>query len=190
MLLSGLTVAICLLIATSMYLVLIKPPPQFFSVGDQFRIQPEIPVNQAHLPLGEVLQWTSDTLQQVFTLDFLNYNDQLASYKEHFTPEGWKVFLNQLNNYVNYNTVKSKMLFSSAVPNGAPFVLNQGLLSGRYAWWVQMPIKIKFVGVGSAEDQSLTLQILVVRVPTKDNLSGVAIDNVIVDTGSTTAKDV
>jgi hypothetical protein len=56
------------------------------------------------------------------------------------------------------------------------------LLSGRYAWWVGMPIRVTFKGVGVKPDQKLSLQVLVARVPTTENLDGVAIDNIIVDT--------
>jgi len=183
-LISSIIIAICLLGITSAYIFLTAPPPQYFRVTDEFRIQPEVPVTQPYLPVPAVLQWVSDTLQQVFVLDFVHYDQQLQSYRMHFTDQGWTVFSNQLNNYVNYNTVKSAMLFSNTTPGGAPFIVNQGVLSGRYAWWVQMPIDITFQGVGAVPGRSLTLQVLVVRVSTKDNLSGVAIDNVIVVDGA------
>lgn len=183
-LLSLLGAAICLLISASVYLIVTKPPPQFFIVGEDFRLQPEVPVNTAYLTTPQVLQWTSDTLREIFALDFLDYNEKLAENRTYFTAEGWRVYQNQLNNYVDYNTVKSSMLFAEATPASAPFVLNQGLLSGRYAWWVQMPIQIAFKGVRAKSDENLTLQVLVVRVPTKDNLAGIAIENIIVETGS------
>lgn len=175
-------IAIILLAVTSVYLMVTKPPPQYFRVGDEWRTQPIVPINQAYLARADILQWTRDALQQVFTLDFIHYQDELESYKKFFTPDGWIVFQNQINNYVNYDVMKTGMLFSVVAPDQAPYVVNQGLLSGRYAWWVQMPIRISFTGVSKKADEKLTLQVLVARVPTTENLDGVAIDNIIVDT--------
>jgi hypothetical protein len=72
-------------------------------------------------------------------------------------------------------------MFASSSPQRAPFILNQGLLLGRYGWWVQMPMTIKYIGNNLVPAQTLKLQVLVVRVPTLNNLSGVGIDNIIVD---------
>ena len=50
---------------------------------------------------------------------------------------------------------------------------------GKYAWWVQMKLKVDY----SSADKNLNnkesvLRVLVVRVPTVGNLSGVAIENI------------
>lgn len=169
-----------LLVALSLYLYLEKPPPVTFLVEKEWRVQKDVPMDQPYLSNPDVLQWVSNTLQKVFVYDFLNYNDQLKSYTPYFTKAGYQVFLNQLNNYANYNNVQTYKLFVNGVAAGAPFILNQGLLSGRYSWWVQMPITLKFVSYNRSNTLSLTLQILVVRVPTMNNLNGVGIDNVIV----------
>ena len=133
------------------------------------------------------MQWVSDALPRVFQYDFNHYNDQLKVASQYFTVEGWKVFLNQLNNYVNYNNVQTYKMFVSGIPASAPFVLNQGLILGRYGWWVQMPLTIKYFGSNRNSTQVLTLQVLVVRVPTLNNLSGVGIDNVIVEKNASNA---
>src|SRR3989338_6450342 len=174
-------VAIILLVSLSVYLHYAKPPPVVFSVGAEWRIKPEVSLDQLYLPPSDVLQWVSEVLPKASTYDFNYYSNQLKSASQYFTPEGWKVFLNQLNSYANYNNVQTYKMFISAVPTGAPYILNQGLLSGRYAWWVQMPIKISYQGSNRLSERDLTLQILVVRVSTLNNLTGVGIDNVIVE---------
>lgn len=174
-------IAIILLISVSVYLYLNRPPPIIFPVYNEWRVQSTVPLDQPYLSTPDLLQWVSDVLQKVFVYDFYHYNDQLKVTSQYFTPEGWKVFLNQLNIYANYNNVQRDKLFINATPSGAPFILQQGLLSGRYGWWVQIPIDIDYVGMIRPMSQNLTLQILIVRVPTLDNLSGVGIENVIVE---------
>jgi hypothetical protein len=79
---------------------------------------------------------------------------------------------------------QSNKLFVNGFPLGAPFVLRKGLLSGQYAWWVQIPIKIVYAGFKPPDEKDLTLQLLVVRVSTLNNLMGVGISNVIVTQGT------
>ena len=173
-------IAIGFIAATSVYLHLSKPSPITFPVYADWRVQPDVSLDKPYLTTPEMLQWVSEVIPKSFVYDFNHYNDQLKIASQYFTANGWKVFLNQLNNYVDYTTVVSNKLFVNRARTSAPYVLNPGLLAGRYAWWVQMPIVINFVGYNRSSRQNLTLQLLVVRVSTLNNLAGVAIDNVIV----------
>lgn len=176
--------AIALLAATSLYLYFKKPMPLAFGVGSEWRVQADIGVDQPYLSIPEVLQWTSDTLRKILVFDFVNYNDQVQAASPYFTSDGWRVYLNQLNNIANQDDVINNKVFINGVPSGAPFILNQGLLSGRYAWWVQMPVDLNFVKGGHTSVQSMTLQVLVARVSTLNNLSGIQIDNIIIAKGA------
>lgn len=183
---SSLIAALIIISALSIYLYLNKPPPVTFIVDKEWRVQPPVPLDQPYLSRPDVLQWVANAISTVLVFDFINYNDQLNSYKPYFTADGWKVFLNQLNIYVNYNNVQSNKQFVNGVPSGAPSEINQGLLSGRYGWWIQMPVIINYVNFNKGYSQTLTLQILIVRVSTLNNLDGVAIDNLIVANNSGT----
>jgi hypothetical protein len=118
---------------------------------------------------------------KAFSFDFNNYNDQLKHNSEAFTPDGWTAFLNQLNIYANYNNVQAYKIFITAQPLSAPYILREGVLpdSGKYGWWVQMPVAINYAGFKPPPSVNIAFQVLVVRVPTLNNLMGVAIDNVI-----------
>ena len=157
-----------------------QPPPVGFAAGEEWRVQSPVPLDQPYLNTTDLLQWVSNVLPQVFHYDFTYYNEELKTYAAYFTQNGWRGFLNQLNIYANYNNVQRYKLFINGSTVGAPFILNEGLLSGRYAWWVQMPIDINYTGYERSSTQSLTLQVLVVRVPTLNNLNGIGIDNIII----------
>lgn len=176
----SIVIAIVLLLGLVVYVYMQKPTPVHFVVGNEWRVQPDVPINSPYLSTADVVQWVSEVLPQAFHFDFVNYNNQLQDASRFFTDDGWKVFLNQLNIYANYNNVQSYKLFIAGTPAGAPYILNQGLLSGRYAWWVQLPMTITYKGLNPQPEKDITLQVLVVRVPTLNNLSGVGIENVIV----------
>lgn len=176
----GLAIAIGLLIAISLYLHFTKPTPTTFFVDREWRVQGAVPVDQPYLSPPDMLQWVGENLPRAFNFDFNFYNDQLKDAQQFFTPNGWSVFQNHLNNYVSYNYVTSNKLFVSGRAGGAPFILNQGILSGRFAWWVQMPVIVKYESYTAGSSKILTMQVLVVRVSTLNNLNGVGIENVIV----------
>jgi hypothetical protein len=121
----------------------------------------------------------------LFNYDFVNYKSELQDNAQYFTENGWKNFLELLNSSIPYVTIMSAKLFVNGTADGAPYVINEGLLAGRYSWWVQTSVNINY---SSRYTQSLNLQVLVVRVPTLNNLYGVAIDNIISPDKSTKDK--
>jgi intracellular multiplication protein IcmL len=179
----AIVIAIFSLIALSVYIYLDKPPPVTFATDNEWRILPPVPLEQQYLTTPDLIQWVSETLPAVFTYDFVNYTKQAKDVAQYFTTNGWGIFLDKINQYANYTNVVNSKLFINAHPAGAPFILNQGLIGDHYAWWVQMPINLDYITVGQSSTQPLIIQVLVVRVSTLNNLSGVGIDNIIVRKG-------
>lgn len=171
--------AILLLTMLAIFIHIKKPIPVTFSVYGDRRVQKDVAVSDAYLSIPEVLQWVANAFPKAFTIDFNFYNDQLKEYQKYFTHDGWKSFLDQLNIYANYNTVQSRKLFIRASPDAAPSILNQGLLAGKYGWWIQMAVDINYAGANPPVNKTETFHILVVRVPTWNNLSGLGIDKVL-----------
>lgn len=175
----GLGVVFIFLLVCLFLLYFEKPRPVVFPVGEENRIQREAPLNQPYLTESALLQWVATVIPKVFTYDFVNIESQLKNANPYFTDNGWKVFVNQLNIYAKYNNVQNSRVFINGSLGGAPYILNQGSLSGRYGWWVSVPLKLSFRKETRSE-KILSLQILIVRVPTKNNLFGVGIENMIV----------
>lgn len=172
--------AIILLLVGSLDLHLTKPSPVKFVVGKEWRVLSTVPVDQPYLNTADLIQWVSTALPAALTYDFLHYTYQLKLSQQYFTINGWKRFSDILNVYANYNTITNTKIFISGTPAGAPFILNQGLLQGKYAWWVQMPIDISSMSYNTSATNLVVFQVLVVRMPTDNNLDGVAIDNILV----------
>lgn len=177
--------ALFLLMLFAVYQYFAKPSPKVFTVDPEWRVLQSVPLDQPYLSTPAMLQWVTDALRKSFVYDFLNYNIRLKQASQYFTSDGWQTFLNHLNIYANYNNVESNKLFITAAPLSAPIILNSGLLSGRYAWQVQIPMEIQYAGYNPPPPRKLVLQVWVVRVPTLNNLMGVAIDSVVVDVQET-----
>lgn len=178
--------ALVLLCLISAYLFLSKPEPVVFAVDNDWRVLPPVPVDVAYIKDPDLIQWVSQVLPQVLTYDFLNYKSELQDNQQYFSENGWKKFLDQLDIYANYNSMQTTKMFVNANAGGAPIVINRGVLEGRYAWWVQMPVKLSYSSPAGVSSKALVFQVLVVRIPTLNNLDGITIDNVIVKAGEGT----
>lgn len=174
-----LSAAIVLLLSTSIYLVVTKPAPVVFATGKDWRMLPPVSLDQPFLKTPDLLQWVSEMVGDIFTFDFIRYANQLNSYKHFFTDAGWKKFQELLNVRINSEMVQSRKWFVSASAAGAPFVLKQGVLLGKYSWWVQIPLKINYSGSTGSNSVALTVQFLVVRAGTLDDINGVIIDDIV-----------
>lgn len=168
------------LVGISVYIFMNQPPPTTFRVAEEWRVVAPVPVQQPYLPEPDMLQWVSEVVPRLFDVDFLHIEEQVTDAKKYFTDNGYQIYLNQLKNYADDKTVDAGKLFVRAAPTRAPVILNQGVLSGRYAWWVQIPLNISYAGAVEKPEVGLTLQVLVVRTDTTNNLTGILIDNVIV----------
>ncbi len=173
--------AIVLLIASCIYLYVTKPPPVYFLTDKEWRVLPPVPVELPHLSPANLLQWVGNVMMSAFNYDFVNYKDQVQENRFYFTDNGWLAFQGMLNNYASDDIVNVHKTFTNGAPAGAPFIINEGLLENRYAWWVQIPMTITHTSVAaevSTSSKQATFQLLVVRVPTLNNIYGVAIDNI------------
>lgn len=170
--------SIAMLGGISFYLYIEKPAPVTFVTDKDWRAFPPVPLDKPYKKTPDLLQWVSDVMPSLFTYDFLNYKDELAPLKEYFTEDGWKKLGDLLKTYANIEVIQNAKLFVNGEADGAPVILNQGLLDGRYGWWVQMPIVIHYSNTDRHYDSSVVVQALVVRTSTLDNLSGIAIDNI------------
>lgn len=172
--------AIILLLVVAFGLFIQRPDPVTFAVDNEWRVLPPVALDKPYLKTFDMLQWVSNTLPLAFTYDFVNYTSQQQSLTTHFTENGWKKYLEIINAYASNDTVSQAKLFVNSSAAGAPIVINDGVLGGRYIWWVQMPLKISYSNYQKGYERTITFQVLVVRVSTLDNLSGVAIENIIV----------
>lgn len=176
------TAAIVFLVATSIYLYVSKPPPVYFLTDNQWRTKPPVPVTDGTYPDAALLrQWLSNVVQSVLNFSFLNYDDTLKNSRQYFTDNGWQSFQNFLGQYATKDRVEKTRTFINGVLSAAPSIIRQGPfdVQNRYAWVLDAPVTIHYITPGTNPlSQQVRLNILIVRVPTLDNLYGVAIEKI------------
>ncbi len=176
-------IGVVLMVGILIWLIVSKPSPVTFSTGSNWRVFPLMPVNQPWIATPDLIQWITDVVPSVLTIDFVNYTEEMQFAAKNFTQDGYKKYQQFLNQYASQSTLQSGKWFVNASAAGAPFILNQGLLQGHYSWWIQIPVNLSYSSAEKGSTVPLVLQVLVTRVETTDDLKGIRIANMIVTRG-------
>jgi len=167
--------AIFILIGALTYVVTHPPQAKYFATDTTGRIVPLVALDQPNLSKAAVLQWANTAAVAAYTYDFVNYRKNLQAASEFFTPSGWDAFITALNQSGDLEAVRSRKLVVSAVATGAPVILQQGVISGRYSWRVQMPMVVTFESGNVITQQNQLLTMLITRISTLNSPSGIGI---------------
>jgi intracellular multiplication protein IcmL len=154
------------------------PDRQYFA-SDNGRIFPMIPLSQPYRKPADVIQYAKENVTRSFTMDFLNWRQQLEDARQGYTREGFKSFLDSLKGSGVLDTVREKrMNMSSSVGTGV--LAKEYAENGCYVWIVEFPIEIKLAGQTSElAPQRFLGTVRIERVSTLDSIEGISIGQLI-----------
>lgn len=174
-----------ILAAMLIYIVKHPPAPKYFATSINGRITPLFAMNEPNQSDSAVLQWANQAAIASFTYNFVNYRSELQASSGFFTSEGWTQFLKALEDSNNLDAVKAKKLIVSAVATRAPIILQKGMLNGRYAWRVQMPLLVTYQSASEFSQQNSVVTMLISRVSTLNSPRGIGIAQFVVGPAGT-----
>lgn len=132
------------------------------------------PLDQPNMSDDSLLNYAAEVAKSVYSYDFKNYNKQLQTNQQYFTPEGWKAFTAALDKSNNLNVVQNKKLVASANAVGSPSILKKGIKNGLYTWEAQIPIQATYENESRILKQNLLVTLLISRA---NNSSGVGVSH-------------
>ncbi len=160
-----------------LYIVLHPPAPKYFAVTADGRLIPLVALSEPNLSPPSVLQWANQAAVAAYSYNFVNWRSELQAASQFFTPNGWESFIQALSDSNNLTAIQKKRLIVSAVAQGAPVILDQGVSSmGRYYWKVQMPMLVTFQSASQISTQKIVVTMLIVRVSTLRSVRGIGIE--------------
>lgn len=152
----------------------VHPVREYFA-ADNGRIVKLVPLSEPHQNNQSVIQFVRDSLNESFTLDFLNYKKQLENVRSHFTDQGFASFLEQLKKSGILDTVTDRRM-NLYISTGTGILKQKGVANGRYYWIIQVPIEIKLTGqTTELPAQKLIASVKVERIDVLDSIIGIAI---------------
>ena len=151
------------------------PAPKYFATGNDGRLTIIQPLTDPVMSLSGLTEWVTRAATTAYSFDFVNYRKELQESSAFFTGKGWEAFERALVSSNNLNLVLTKKLVTTAVAQGAPVVLKRGVLNGKYAWQVQLPILVTYQSASMKVAQPMLVTMLVTRVDVANNPNGIAI---------------
>lgn len=172
------------------YKLMTPPAPQYFATTADGRMINWHPLSDPAVPDAFVTQWAANAVRQTFSLDFLHWRSQLQAASDNYTNYGWKMFLDALKKSNNLSTLTNLKMVSSATITGAPQILKEEVIDGRYAWKIEMPILVTFTNSARNIPMPMDITLIVLRVPVQTNPNRIAINNFLPVPTNTAAQGV
>ena len=171
------------------YKVTNPPPPQYFATTADGRIINTNPLKDPVVSDSFVLQWTANRVRQAFSQDYIHWRQQLQEASSAFTPQGWRYFLSSMKASNNLETLVNLKMVSNAEIIGAPRIVGTAILSGRFAWKIQMPVLVTYANSERTIPTPMDVTLIVVRMSVKDYPARIAINNFLPEPRQSTATE-
>jgi len=158
-----------------------KPSPVYFATqsnGSLIEIQP---LNEPMVDQDMLITWATRAAVASYSFNFVDWQNDLQDVQQYYTETGFKNFMEALKNSGNLDTVVAKRLVVQATVVDVPRIVQQGLIQGRYAWKIQIPMLIKYTSASEELRQPVLVTMLVARVPTTQKPQGIAIAQFVVE---------
>lgn len=119
--------------------------------------------------------WASYAVTMTYNFGYNNYQQQLEQSAKHFTPEGWKNFLDALDEAKILEFVTKNKQFVATILTGEPVITGQGIESGIYTWHVTLPVETAYSNRVDLQKMAMNIELTIVRTDDKGNESGIGI---------------
>ena len=162
----------------AMYLVIQvhQPENRYFATTEDGRLVPMVPLNQPNLSSPALMSWVAQATTEVMTFGFNDYRRRLQEASRNFTRRGWESFTQALQKSRIIEMVEANQQVLTAAPQGAPILVSEGLVAGRYQWEVELPMILTYQSGSKSRSDKLLVTLVIVRVPRLESPNGVGIE--------------
>jgi intracellular multiplication protein IcmL len=156
----------------------VHPVREYFAT-DNGRLFPVIPMSQPYRKAADVIQYAKDSMNRSFTLDFLNWRQQLEDVRGDYTRDGFKSFIASLQSSGVLETIRTRRM-NLSITAGTGVLVKEGIEGGVYVWYVEVPLELKLAGqTTELPPQRFLGTIRIERVPTVDAIGGIGVGQLV-----------
>jgi len=174
----GLNLALVVLVCIQFFT---KPSPVYFATQSNGSLIAIQPLDQPIVDQDMLIVWATRAAVASYSFNFVDWQNDLQNVQQYYTETGFKNFTEALKNSGNLDTVVAKRLVVQATVVDVPRIVQQGLIKGRYAWKIQIPMLIKYTSASEELRQPVLVTMLIARVPTTQKPEGIAIAQFVVE---------
>lgn len=172
------TVGIAVLIGMLVFLgPFFQPIWRYYAVNPAGSVMPLVGLTVPNMTNRAILSWTINSVTEIMTIGFGDFETRLLREKRRFTPDGWDSFVSAFNKQSIGEIFKHNQLVLTTVPSDTPVILSQGKNEEDiYQWKVQVPVIMTYTTNNNITQRDHTvITLTIVRVPTAHNPDGIAI---------------
>ena len=167
---------IILLIGAMYYVINVhQPEDKYFATTVDGRVIPMVELDKPNLSTPALMSWVTQAVTETMTFSFGDYRRRLQESSRHFTKTGWAGFADELANTKILESVEANFQVVTAAPAGAPQILEEKIVGGRYQWVVQIPLVLSYQSRESTRTGQWMVTLVIVRVPRLESPSGVGV---------------
>ena len=113
-----------------------------------------LPVNSAtldqpHRSAADLAQWLQQVIAESLSFSAAGYPDHVKQLERGFTPAA----INEFNAWATatgiVNALEQNQMQLNGFVSDLPFLLNEGVVAGRYRWLYEIPVMVSFVPLGT-----------------------------------------
>ena len=169
-------VIVMMLITLIAYIDNSKAQDHYFATTADGRIMQLISLENANMSTSALLSWAAQAGTEVMTFGFHDYQRRLQNSSRFFTRHGWETFATALQKSRIIESIEAQQQVVSAQPRSAPILVQGGVFNGKYRWVVELPLTVKYQSGTGVRPDNLTVTLVIDRVPSLENPSGVGIE--------------
>jgi intracellular multiplication protein IcmL len=169
-----------MVVLTSMLLLVTFMPqsPRYYATSTNGQMFPMFSLSEPVVTDNFLRQWVSTVAGGIFTVSFNDWEKQLDTYQDNFTPLAWQDLLGAYNNGGFATNLVQNQLVSSAIVSKQPRILDRSIINGRYTWAVIVPVLVYYSSAGQSSSQTITLSLTISRVPVLSDPQGIQISHI------------
>lgn len=165
-----------LILTLIVYMNTSKAVDRYFATTADGRIMQLVPLDKESMSLSAVMSWVAQAASETMTFGYHDYQRRLQQSSRHFTRRGWESFTSALQNARIIESVRAQQQVVTAEPRAAPILKQRGVFQGKYRWLIELPLKITYKSGSASRTDSVTISLVIERVPSLENPNGVGIE--------------
>ena len=175
--------ALLVSVTGNVLLFLKKTPPAYFATTSDGRVIPMAPLSDPLRSSRWLLSWASRTTVDALTMDFVNWRRTFVRIRGRFSPRAYDDFVRAFGQGGMKTLVLEREMVVSAVPSNTPVIVATGILAGRRAWKIQIPMTVSYANGTGTTPKHYVVTMMVTRVPTTVSADGVAVTQFVLAEG-------
>ena len=126
--------------------------------------------------IENVRRWTNDAASNIYNFDPIKIDEQIEKAQFYFTPFAYSQFVTSIEVAGIKDKVINNKIIINTIPLSTPVPVNGGVYGGKVRFWrLRVPVLLVYQSSASVISEEKFLEVDVIRIPTHQNPSGLAI---------------